>query len=477
MFKKLLRQNFIFIGFGIGILLSFGLFFKTFSAYYFQDDWFSLEISRISNFIEFLNFLKPRPDIVYFRPLGMQIPFFLMQSLFGLNPLPFKILTYLIHLLNGYVIYLILNKLFNNQKLSLYGVIIYLTSSIHLTVFYWSATFAFILGPLFYFLGFYFYLLKKPKFTWLLFILGLLTNEMIISLPVTILLWETFYKKKITYNFIFGFLLLVIYFGWRMINVGLPFGGAYRLSSEILPVIKNFRNYVLWTLNWPEEIQNQFISFLSLNRVFIKEFSGYILFFLVNSVFIIGIVITTLVKYLFFNHNENKIIHISLFGSLWFIVCLVPVLFFSNHAYAYYLPIPFFGILILILSSWQQLFKNTESKKSYLIIAIFLSVWILSSWKNIIFNYDVHWAPRRAKISKAITGKLLTQYPILPDNSVIVIPKNDENKWALGDQNALKYLYWNQNIATFYGNSVEAQKFFTQNEKTTIYKENIFLLK
>jgi len=72
---------------------------------------------------------------------------------------------------------------------------------------------------------------------------------------------------------------------------------------------------------------------------------------------------------------------------------------------------------------------------------------------------------------------LLVQYPTLPNNAAVVIFRNDENKWALGDQNALKYLYWNQNIATFYGNSVEAQKFFTQNEKTTIYKENIFLLK
>ena len=108
---------------------------------------------------------------------------------------------------------------------------------------------------------------------------------------------------------------------------------------------------------------------------------------------------------------------------------------------------------------------------------LFLFIWILSSWKNIIFNYDVHWAPRRAKISKAITGKLLTQYPILPDNSVIVIPKNDENKWALGDQNALKYLYWNQNITTFYGNSMELQTFFSDKGKTGFIKENVFYLK
>ena len=161
MFKKLLRQNFIFIGFAIGIFLSLTLFYKSFTTYYFQDDWFSLRISNISSFAEFLSFFKPRSDIIYYRPLGMQVPFFISQTLFGLNPLFFRLITLMLHIFNSWLVYKILNYILKNKKLAIVGFLFYATASSNLTIFYWAATFAFVLAPALYFGSFYAFLKNK----------------------------------------------------------------------------------------------------------------------------------------------------------------------------------------------------------------------------------------------------------------------------------------------------------------------------
>src|SRR3989344_6564769 len=98
MFKSKLYP---FLLLSLSFLVAVLLYLPAINGYFFQDDWFTLKISNAENINSFLGFFVPRSDVIYYRPLGMQIPFFLLSSLFGINPIPFKIFIVLIHLLHA----------------------------------------------------------------------------------------------------------------------------------------------------------------------------------------------------------------------------------------------------------------------------------------------------------------------------------------------------------------------------------------
>ena len=118
------------------ILVNLWLFRPTFSKYFFQDDWFSLLISRAGSIRDWLTFFVPRPDLIYYRPLGMQMPFWLLTSLFGLIPLPFKIATWLMHIVNSWLAGRIIYQVIKDRKLALFAGALYLTSTVYLTIYY-----------------------------------------------------------------------------------------------------------------------------------------------------------------------------------------------------------------------------------------------------------------------------------------------------------------------------------------------------
>lgn len=439
------------------ILITVGLvwflFKESFSAYFFQDDWFSLFISRAQTPLQFLSFFFPRNDLIYYRPLGMQIPFFIIQSLFEINPLPFRIVTFIIHLLNSFLVYKILQRFAFREKTAVIGAILYATSSIHLTIFYWAATFAFVLGPFLYFSSFLCYLNKRKSLSIFLFLIGLLTNELIITLPAILLFWNVFLNQIPKWKVIIPYVILsLVYVVFRLTLAKASIGGDYGLINDVVPLLKNGRDYVLWSLNWPEEIHNQFISFLKLQPLFISQFLKHIMIFIVNS---LGMLIFFFIS---LRLNFQK----TLFGIAWFFIALLPILFFSQHAYAYYLPIPFLGFLLLIIPAIEKLMYSPQHvlyHKILLLIA-FMSVWYASSLQNIEFNTYVHWVPRRAEISRRIIDQIQTKYPIIPGKSIVIIPKKDEHQLVLSDQNALKVIYNDASIEAFYGTKTDLENHF-----------------
>ncbi len=464
--KTIRRNQTLFVGSIFSIFLTFGIFYSAFSAFFFQDDWFSLSISRVQNFFDILKFFIPRPDLIYYRPLGMQVPFFIFQYLFGINPLPFRIATFLLHLINGFLVYKILYIFINNKNWAKWGALLYLTSSIHMIVFYWAATFAFVLAPLLYFWIFILYTKGNNKFGLLIFIIGLLTNELLLSLPLTIFLWEFLYQKsKNMLKTITYFVCTAIYLIFRLKSAYLPLGGNYALVTNIKTTFIVLRNYFLWVFQWPEETANQFMSFVKLNPLFFKIHITYMLSFL--TVLILAIIIFLIIPGLYLIKNKKQIsdnIQTSIFGLGWFFITLSPVLFFSQHAYSYYLPIPFLGILIFGLSISYKAYKSMKLNNNFILglCTVFTVVWVVGSMTNIHFNQIYHWAPRRAEISGLIVKTMKQIYPTLPQNAVVVIPvnadKSDNNRWALNDQQAFKIVYNDTTIKTYYGKNEELNK-------------------
>lgn len=441
------------------IFLSFLVYKSSITAYFFQDDWFSLRISNAKTLTQFFGFFIPRQDVIYYRPLGMQLPFFILRSLFGINPLPFHAVVFITHAANIALVYFLIRLIRKDTFTALLAAFMYGISAVHYTTMFWPATYAFVLGPAFFFLSFIFYILsikKKSQSIYLLsiglFISGLLVNE-ITAVLLPILLFYQLYIKKLDFKRLVPYFInVILMFILRFLIFSPPVSGSYEIgvSKELL---LNLRAYFLWSFNWPEEIKAQFVSLFGLNPQFINDFKGY--FWLFTVTFFISIIAYVVIPFIFMIvKKDRRLINLLLFGISWFLIGLLPVIFFTQHSFSYYLPISLVGLLFFLTVSFKSFidFLYSKNKPSTLLLIIIVLInWAISSVVTVDFNSKIHWAPRRAKLSKMLVDKALKLYPVGNVGSkYIFVRPSSEYKLALNNQDAFRVIYNNDDLITAY---------------------------
>lgn len=442
----------------LAILASLYLYKDSFSSYFFQDDWFTFSISRASNLKEFLQFFIPRTDIIYYRPLGMQVPFFIIRSFFGLNPTAFHMIAFFTHLFNILLLYYLIKLINKNDYVAVLTSFLYGTSAVHYIPFYWLSTFPFILGPTIFLISLIFYLKSIIShqnlfgYSVIFFILGIFVNELLITFPFILLLMCLYLyqdKKNLVHTLPF-YIIDIGYIFARFIFFRPPSVGVYRMAIN-KEVLLNIKGYLIWLFNWPEEMKSQFQSLFKINPLFMKEFQffGYsfiLTLFIILSVFIIFILMNLFLK------DKFTVIKKLIILFLMFIGSLAPVLFFSNHSFSYYLPIPLILILILFsdLLKIIRLLDTSKSKLIYLLIFLLISSWYYSSLVTVRFNSLIHWAPRRALLSEKLVKGFLADKKSEPNKKIFIIQNTSENKLALNNQDGLKIIFNDDNIETYY---------------------------
>lgn len=447
--KKIFSYFLIYI---ILLLTAFVIYKPALSSYFFQDDWFTFKISQASNIREFMQFFIPRTDVIYYRPLGMQVYFFLMKSLFGINPLPFRLSTLLIYSLNGLLLYFLLLQLRFSKTASFFGGLFYTASVATYIPFFWSATFPFVLAPTFFLFSFLSYIsLDKKILSFLFYILGLLTLEIVAVLPVVIFTWEILYNKRKTIRSTFLYLIpLILLVYLRLVAFPIPLVDTYTPKIRILSTL---RNYFLWSFNFPEEIGRQMVSYFKINQEFLRDFGGFvkIWFFITFIIIVFLILLPQLTKlWRFVKTKQFKIYIGDVFGLTWYLIGLIPLLLFSNHAFPYYLPIPLIGLLIFLVSQVDYLFKYYLKilPIRLLFISFFIIIWIYSSLTTVSFNQLVHWAPQRAKLAKDGLEKAYLERELINKNQIFFI--SSSFRLPLNGQDAIQFMFNNDNIRTIY---------------------------
>lgn len=436
------------------VLVTYIIFKPALTSYFFQDDWFTFSISRASNLKEFLAFFVPRTDIIYYRPIGMQIYFFMMNSFFGVNSNAFRWSAVLVNALNSYLMYRILLNFQYKKYLSLFGALFYAGSVALYIPFYWSATFPFILGPLFFLASFLSYIsrgFRLGKYTaFIFFILGMLTLENTIILPVILFLWGVFYMHKILLKEMIPYITVgVLYVILRTFIYPVPLTDTYKLSVNLISTI---RTYLLWLLNWPEEIGRQMVGPFTINPLFIRDFSNYVNVWVIASITILLLLLVVpLVAILIKSSRKIVLINRGLvFSLLWIALSVAPLVMFSNHTFPYYLPVSLFGFILFIINMLSEFFAkikiNSVIKLSYL--AVIIIFWFWSGLTVMNFNSKVHWAPRRASEAQEVISKLTPL--IKPTTHYIVNIKNKGYYLPLNNQDAL-HVVFGENVETVYG--------------------------
>ena len=437
------------------------LYKDSFNAYFFQDDWFTLKISQAGSFREFINFFIPRNDVIYYRPLGMQVPFFLLQNIFGINSFPFHLLTFATHAINVILFFALVRLLIKRKIIALFASFFYATSTVHYIPFFWNSTYAFVLGPTAFFLSFILFLKAgnegKFRYYWfslLVFILGLLVNEIVVSLPVVIFLYLLLLKKKRSLEPILPYLFvsIVIFIIRLAFYIPSP-GSAYQLIIG-REIITNLKTYLFWSFSLSEIIIEQMVKLFVFNPIFTKDFYNYTAVSMIT--FFVNVLVFFIIPLIIIIQTRKEYRRLLIFSLAWFVVGLLPVLFFRHHKFAYYLPISLSGLLLVSAYNLNILLKTVQSRINYfspIIVFLVLMNWMVISIVTIEFNSKTHWAPRRARKSQELLNKAKIEYTnqlnILPLS--IYVKPSSENKLALNDQDAFKIIFKNKEVTTIYG--------------------------
>lgn len=440
------------------ILLSLLLFRNSFSIYFFQDDWFALSISKINSLADFFHFFIPRPDVQFYRPLSVEIFYSASRGIFNLNPLGFHAIVWLFFIINIFLVYKLTQKFLDSRKMQLLFTFLYALSSIHYASLFWLANFSYILSGFWYFLGFIFFLEKdnsarKNVLLAGVFILGLLSNEFMITFPVMIFIYTLLFRSKDWRQFIRLVVILfsiLIFYGLIRFFIFKPHFDTYQIVFD-KNVISSYRWFFLFFLNWPETMKDQMLNFYKINPRFLQSFSSEFYIFLTNLLVFVGIFIfLPIVKLIrsvqyriFILKNREKI----LFALLWFIINLLPIIFIPGHIYPHHGTIALFGFLALFLILFSG-YKQYLNRYLYgFTIALLIISWVISSFMTVSLNDKIHWINWRSDKARMWVQRTKSAFPSVPPESFIQIPTEEsEDKIALADGRAIKELYGDDSL-------------------------------
>lgn len=434
MLRKLLSNQYFLLFFII--MISLWLYKDTLNAYFFQDDWFSFRISQAAGLNDFIGFFLPKQDVIYYRPLGMQLPFFVMGKLFPGNSFPFHAFSFLVHVLNTVLVYFATFLLVKKISVSLTAAFLFATSAMHFIPMVWFSTISFQLGFLLYILAFTVFIMwistNKPAFLFLFLVLeflGLMTNELNFVLPITVFLYG-FLNKKLNRSFWLSLILPLLYVFLRILYIP-SFTDTYAIELS-KNTAKAFFVYLMWLFNWPEEIRNQLDNILRLNFSFITYF-----WWLTG----ISSIVTISFSYYIITNFRKADSKLMTFFTANAVAGLIFPLLFPNHTYPYY----------LMISGWSlfsMLALSVLGKPS--VNLLLCLIWLTGSFYALNFNFLQHWAVKRSVISRAIATDVLRRFPILTSGKSVYVNNDAYLKVVLSRGEMFKILYNDKEAETVY---------------------------
>ncbi len=315
------------------------------------------------------------------RPLVM-ISFNINYLFSDYNSLGYRLLNIFLHILNAYLLYLIISQLFlgGKRKVAIFSSLIFLTHPINVeTVTYISSRSDLLLAS-FVLLSFYYYLLwtetrrKRSLFLSSLFcIFAFLTKETAISFPMFLILWTFLRDENSTVREkirgLLPFLLLTfIYLVFRDLVYSqiVPSTGGKKLWLNILTQAKVAFFYLRLFL-YPDK--------LSIDHQNLRMTNPYAIQYLSFLLLIYALLI-------FWNSKKWREVKIWLF---WYLIFLLPkfIVTLNFPAMEHHFYLPSLGLYILLSYMLSFLFFKFPKLSLQISLALILSFSILTSFRNL----------------------------------------------------------------------------------------------
>lgn len=453
------------------LLVVFLVYSPALSVYFSHDDFFNFKVSQTDGTLGgFLNLFGFHPfeerGIAFYRPVFREALFNIFYSLFGLNHLPFRVLSLVIHVVNIVLVYILMQRLFRKQELSLFvafffgitagnvGSLYYLTGgvqSLGATMFVLFSLILFLNGRLFY--------------SFLSFILSLGSHELAIVTPLVIvgvsLLRKQSLARVLPFFVAAGLFAILDFF-----LIGFSSGEQqYQLTFSLKGILNSLAWYGMWALGFPEMLVDFVGPKLSLNPNLMKfwgDYYGGIFFFAgVALVIFIASFIWALLRVRIWTDKKFW------FLALWFPIAISPILLFPLHKQTYYLnpALPAFwgAVGFVIFKVYANFRKRNNNLAGFALGAFIASIFLLSVDSAVLAN-NTYPAANRGKIAKKLLNDISFQYPSLPKGAVIYF-KNDSKypkisgdwggsskqaSFVLNGSDALQLLYRDPKLRVMY---------------------------
>ncbi len=386
------------------ILLSLVVYLPALFVFFSADDWFHLRVSgvnSISQFLNFFSFSRNAQTIAFYRPLSTQTFLFVFQKLFGLNSLPYHLFVLVCF---GYSLYLISKLavfLLNSPKKALLAVLIYGFSVSNFTRLYFLSAFQEIALVLFSVTCILAFIEHKYIFSYLFFILALMSKETAVVIPLIlfVLAWS---QKKLDLKKLIPFAFILLpYLYFRLFIFGEALGETYGWNFSPIKMVNTFMWYGLWSVGAPELLLDYIGSGLKPIARFFTDFPIWwhliIWPLLANLAFL----------FFLFIRKIKSIDRKFVFFMASFVVSLLPVLFLPQHKFAIELGLP------LVWFSLAVTWLLPENKKA---IILFVIVFLSLNLPMNILTAQTHYSVGRAKVSKKVYDFVIKDYSNKPNN-------------------------------------------------------------
>jgi hypothetical protein len=358
---------------------------------FFQDDFFALVTAKINSLSDIWRLFRLIPEAVYWRPVGIQLYFGVMQFLGLGRPIWFHLVSLSVHLINTYLVYKLSAKVFAQERAARLTAFLWGISPIHYFALGWAVNFSFILVGTWSILA----ILaagEGKRFRSILFlILGLMTNELAVVIPGLVILVSG--RKKLGDAAAMG-AVVAGYITWRMLS-GVKIEGDYVIGWAA--AASTLRWYGLWILGWSDIVRDYLTGF-NFSAEFTKTFGA-----------IVWIYVTELAAVMILLIRNRK--RIFWLGLLWMLISLLPVLFFSRHLYSHYGAVAAIGIYWLAAEAVSR-------KRQWIMAAV---IWLLVAIATLGLNYQVSWMADHARNSTVYQAKIRQQAENLDSSKIIYI--------------------------------------------------------
>ena len=348
-------------------LLLLALYWPGLTNWFYQDDfgWLNLrhDVHSVRDLGPALFAPKAHGNI---RPLGENAYWLVLSSLFGVDPLPFRIVAFATQMASLVLLGSIARRLTASAAAGFWAQVLWIANAGLAPAMCWTSIYNQILSGFFLLLAFWFLLRRNAVGHWVAFVLGLGALETNVVYPaiaaVYALLFARQYLKKILPMFLVSALFVFVHFRFAPP----PHDGVYALhfGGQLL---STFWTYWIRALG-PSRLAAALLSFA-----------------------LLGLLVW----------SARARLWVPLFGVAWFAIVIGPYLPLSDHQMDYYLTVPVAGIALAgaaaIAYAWRSRWMGKAAVS--VCVALYLGTSLPAAWNTARWHHD-----RGARVEDLVLG-------------------------------------------------------------------------
>lgn len=407
---QFLKKNWLVI---VSLTISFIMFFPSLSSFFTHDDFYFLKISKVENLSQFIGFFDPVNDtnsIGVYRPLPLRVYYFLGTSVFNLNPIGLRVISFITFFANIFLVGYLAKILTKKDSIASVSAFLYAVSVTHFGQLYYIGAYQELLITLLTLLSVIAFAKSKKFISFIIFVIALMCKETAVVIPGLLGAFYIFQNwgkinklsiKKLLIQLLPFALVTIIYLYLHFFHFGTIEGDSYVWDFAPTRAINTTLWYFLWSLNLPEMLVDFVGPGIRLNPNLMKFWSQEIIPIFVLFGIEIIMIVCAFVKSIKSKGVKN-LLPIILFSIFWFLATILPVVFLPLHKFTYYLTLPLVGVVLIIST-----LISTNTKRAI----VFGIIWLTLSIFSLKLTVNTNWITQGVKISERV-------YTYFKDNSL-----------------------------------------------------------